>query len=115
MVVVEGVARSLDEDANIWEISKPVLQGWLNNEIGPKNRIDKILKTTTELLDKLPELPEMINRANKAMELLNSYDFMKNQNQNNEYEIKEKSSKLKKTYLIIGLLIIVIILLIVFK
>ena len=42
MVVVEGVARSLDEDANIWEISKPVLQGWLNNEIGPKNRIDKI-------------------------------------------------------------------------
>mgnify|MGYP006187026483 CR=1 FL=1 len=45
MVVVEGVARSLDEDANIWEISKPVLQGWLNNEIGPKNRIDK--KTDT--------------------------------------------------------------------
>ena len=115
MVVVEGVARSLDEDANIWEISKPVLRGWLNNEIGPKNRIDKILKTTTELLDKLPELPEMINRANKAMELLSSYEFIKNQNQSNEYEIKQKSSKLKKTYLIIGLLIIVIILLIVFK
>ena len=115
MVVVEGVARSLDEDANIWEISKPVLQGWLNNEIGPKNRIDKILRTTTELLDKLPELPEMINRANKAMELLNSYEFVKNQNQNNEYQINKGFLKLKKTYLIIGLLIIVIILLIVFK
>jgi ubiquinone biosynthesis protein len=115
MVVVEGVARSLDEDANIWEISKPVLQGWLNNEIGPKNRIDKILKTTTELLDKLPELPEMINRANKAMELLNSYEFIKNQNQNNEYQINKEFLKFKKTYLIIGLLIIVIILLIVFK
>jgi len=115
MVVVEGVARSLDEDANIWEISKPVLQGWLNNEIGPKNRIDKILRTTTELLDKLPELPEMINRANKAMELLNSYEFVKNQNQNNEYQINKEFLKLKKTYLIIGLLIIVIILLIVFK
>ena len=115
MVVVEGVARSLDEDANIWEISKPVLQGWLNNEIGPKNRIDKILRTTTELLDKLPELPEMINRANKAMELLNSYEFVKNQNENNEYQINKEFLKLKKTYLIIGLLIIVIILLIVFK
>ena len=115
MVVVEGVARSLDEDANIWEISKPVLQGWLNNEIGPKNRIDKILKTTTELLDKLPELPEMINRANKVMELLNSYEFVKNQNQNNEYQVNKEFLKLKKTYLIIGLLIIVIILLIVFK
>jgi ubiquinone biosynthesis protein len=115
MVVVEGVARSLDEDANIWEISKPVLQGWLNNEIGPKNRIGKILKTTTELLDKLPELPEMINRANKAMELLSSYEFIKNQNQNNEYQINKEFLKFKKTYLIIGLLIIVIILLIVFK
>ena len=115
MVVVEGVARSLDEDANIWEISKPVLQGWLNNEIGPKNRIDKISRTTTELLDKLPELPEMINRANKAMELLNSYEFVKNQNQNNEYQVNKEFLKLKKTYLIIGLLIIVIILLIVFK
>lgn len=115
MVVVEGVARSLDEDANIWEISKPVLQGWLNNEIGPKNRVDKILRTTTELLDKLPELPEMINRANKAMELLNSYELVKNRNQNNEYQINKEFLKLKKTYLIIGLLIIVIILLIVFK
>jgi ubiquinone biosynthesis protein len=115
MVVVEGVARSLDEDANIWEISKPVLQGWLNNEIGPKNRIGKILKTTTELLDKLPELPEMINRANKAMELLSSYEFIKNQNQNNEYQINKEFLKFKKTYLIISLLIIVIILLIVFK
>ena len=27
MVVVEGVARTLDEDANIWEISKPILEG----------------------------------------------------------------------------------------
>ena len=57
----------------------------------------------------------MINRANKAMELLSSYEFIKNQNQSNEYKIIQKSSKLKKTYLIIGLLIIVIILLIVFK
>jgi ubiquinone biosynthesis protein len=115
MVVVEGVARSLDEDANIWEISKPVLQGWLNNEIGPKNRINKILKTTTELLDKLPELPEMISRANKAMELLNSYEFIKNQNQNNGYQINKEFLKFQKNYLIMGLLIIVIILLIVFK
>ena len=32
MVVVEGVARSLDDDANIWDISKPILEGWLTRE-----------------------------------------------------------------------------------
>ena len=29
MVVVEGVARKLDPDTNIWDISKPILEDWL--------------------------------------------------------------------------------------
>ena len=32
MVVVEGVARKLDPEANIWEISKPVLEKWLKRQ-----------------------------------------------------------------------------------
>ena len=29
MVVVEGVARKLNPETNIWETSKPVLEKWL--------------------------------------------------------------------------------------
>ena len=29
MVVVEGVARKLYPETNIWEVSKPVLEDWL--------------------------------------------------------------------------------------
>ena len=29
MVVVEGVARKLDPNTNIWKLSKPVLENWL--------------------------------------------------------------------------------------
>ena len=32
MVVVEGVARSLDQEANIWQISRPVLEKWLRRK-----------------------------------------------------------------------------------
>ena len=31
MVVVEGVARKLYPETNIWEVSKPVLENWLKN------------------------------------------------------------------------------------
>ena len=37
MVVVEGVARSLDQEANIWQISRPVLEKWLREENKPKS------------------------------------------------------------------------------
>ena len=58
MVVVEGVARKLDPDANIWEISKPVLEKWLKETKDPINEIGNILKDTSEVLKKLPELPQ---------------------------------------------------------
>ena len=31
MVVVEGVARKLYPETNIWEVSRPVLENWLKS------------------------------------------------------------------------------------
>ena len=39
MVVVEGVARKLYPETNIWEVSKPVLEDWLKNLKSPKSTI----------------------------------------------------------------------------
>ena len=50
MVVVEGVARSLDDDANIWDISKPILEGWLTREKGPKATIEQAIHTTNDMM-----------------------------------------------------------------
>ena len=50
MVVVEGVARKLDPDANIWEISQPVLEKWLKETKDPIAEIGNILKDTSEVL-----------------------------------------------------------------
>ena len=35
MVVVEGVARNLDPNNNIWETSRPVLENWLRETKDP--------------------------------------------------------------------------------
>ncbi|MDE3116760.1 MAG: 2-polyprenylphenol 6-hydroxylase, partial [Pseudomonadota bacterium] len=34
MVVVEGVARGLDPDFDIWEASRPVVEGWMMDRLG---------------------------------------------------------------------------------
>ena len=57
MVVVEGVARKLNPDTNIWETSKPVLESWLKETKDPINTLNEGLKSTTEVIKRLPDFP----------------------------------------------------------
>ena len=42
MVVVEGVARSLDPDFDIWEASRPVVERWMIRQMGPEARLREV-------------------------------------------------------------------------
>jgi len=42
MVVVEGVARKLDPDTNIWNISSPILENWLKEVKDPINKANDL-------------------------------------------------------------------------
>ena len=55
MVVVEGVARKLNPNTNIWETSKPVLEKWLKETKDPINNLTDTLKDSAEVIKKLPE------------------------------------------------------------
>ena len=57
MVVVEGVARKLDPDANIWNISRPIIEDWLKETKDPINKAGEVINETSELLKRLPDLP----------------------------------------------------------
>ena len=70
MVVVEGVARRLYPETNIWEVSRPVLENWLKNLKGPKATLDKALNTSSEIIKRIPELPELMDRADYALKLM---------------------------------------------
>ena len=65
MVVVEGVARKLNPDTNIWDTSKPVLEKWLKESKDPVNNFKDTIKDTAEALKRLPELPEIMDKANQ--------------------------------------------------
>ena len=59
MVVVEGVARSIDPHSNIWEAAKPIVEGWIRENLGP-TQIARDLARTAKVLTRLgPRLPDL--------------------------------------------------------
>ncbi len=107
MVVVEGVARKLNLNTNIWKTSKPVLEKWLKETKDPINALTDTLKDSTEVLKRLPELPKIMDKANQALTYLASGNIP--QNSNSYSALKEKESEMKsfRNQSIIGLLLLV--------
>lgn len=60
MIVVEGVARSLDPGFNLWEVGRPVLEHWVRDMIGPEARVRDIAETVEETLRRLPRLLDQL-------------------------------------------------------
>jgi ubiquinone biosynthesis protein len=70
MVVVEGVARSIDPHSNIWEAAKPVVEGWIRQNLGPA-QVARDVASTAKVLTRLgPRLPglakELVMLAEEA-------------------------------------------------
>ena len=114
MVVVEGVARKLNPETNIWETSRPVLEKWLRETKDPINNFTETLKDSAEVLRKLPELPQMMEKANQALTFLASGQIPQNTNSYSAMKNKELEMKSFRNQSIIGLLLLVFIGFIVF-
>ena len=107
MVVVEGVARKLNPETNIWQTSKPVLEKWLKETKDPINSFKETLKDSAEALKKLPELPNLVEKANQALSYMASGQIP--QNSKSYSALKEKKLEMKsfRNQSIIGLLLLV--------
>ncbi len=63
MVVVEGVARSLDPHINIWDVARPVVESYIAENIGPKALLRDAVKTIRVLTRFGPKLPALAEAA----------------------------------------------------
>ncbi len=114
MVVVEGVARKLNPDTNIWTTSKPVLENWLKETKDPITAINETIQNTTEVIKKLPEFPEIMDKANQALTYLASGQIPQDSNSYNALNTKKTEMVAFRNQSIIGFLILVIFGLLVF-
>ena len=114
MVVVEGVARKLNPNTNIWTTSKPVLENWLKQTKDPMTTINETLQNTSEVIKRLPEFPEIMDKANQALTYLASGQIPQNSNSYTALNTKKLEMTAFKNQSIIGILILVIFGLLVF-
>lgn len=63
MVVVEGVARSLDPHINIWRVARPVVEGYIRENLGPRALARDLLRTARVLSRFGPRLPHLAQAA----------------------------------------------------
>ena len=114
MVVVEGVARKLYPETNIWEISRPVLEDWLKNIKSPKTTFDTALNTSAEIIKRIPDFPDLMDRADYALKLMAEGKLNLGIGNNKSLEIEQMKLKNFKNNIIIVFFGIVIITLLVF-
>jgi len=60
---IEGLGRELYPDLDLWRTAKPYLEEWYKERMGPKAKINKLLKNFPELAEQLPEIPTLVYKA----------------------------------------------------
>ncbi|MEG0820023.1 MAG: ubiquinone biosynthesis protein UbiB, partial [Brevundimonas sp.] len=67
MVSVEGVARRLNPDHDLWEAAKPVVERWIKRELGPQTQIKQ---TVEEALATLKALSQLVQNPSQSQTLV---------------------------------------------
>jgi ubiquinone biosynthesis protein len=63
MVVVEGVARTLNPDLNMWITAEPVVRGWIERKLGPLGKVEEATGSLGRMIFGLPAMLEDAQRA----------------------------------------------------
>ena len=114
MVVVEGVARKINPETNIWEVSRPVLENWMQSVKGPKSTFNRTIEISKDILQKIPDLPNVMDNANTTLQMIAEGKLNLNSLSGKNFEVEELKLKNLRNNIVIGILGIVIGLFIVF-
>jgi ubiquinone biosynthesis protein len=63
MVVVEGVARTLDPKLDMWAVADPVVREWIERNLGPAGRLEDVAEGAGEIGRFLGQVPSLLSRA----------------------------------------------------
>ncbi len=66
MVVVEGVARTLNPRLNMWTAAEPVVREWIERHLGPAGRVSEAARQA-RVLGRLPAMLEQAAEASRAL------------------------------------------------
>ena len=65
---IEGLGRQLDPNLDLWKTAKPFLERWTREQMGPRAFLRGMRKNIPFLMEKLPELPELLYTTLRKVE-----------------------------------------------
>lgn len=68
MVVVEGVARTLDPNLNMWSTAEPVIRTWIEGNLGPSGKVRDAGEALGAAVQALARTPDMLERIDALTE-----------------------------------------------
>ncbi|MCX7122704.1 MAG: 2-polyprenylphenol 6-hydroxylase [Gammaproteobacteria bacterium] len=68
LVNVEGLARKLAPEINMWLIARPILEKWMKSKLGWKSLLHRLKEQLPTLNERLPEIPHLIFQALKNVQ-----------------------------------------------
>jgi ubiquinone biosynthesis protein len=68
MVVVEGVARSLDPKLDMWSTAEPVVREWMARNLGPAGKLENAAHGAADLGRFIGNIPGLLTRGGRVLE-----------------------------------------------
>jgi ubiquinone biosynthesis protein len=72
MVVVEGVARSLDPKLDMWRTAEPVVREWMARYLGPAGKLENAALGMAEIGQFVGNVPGLLMRGARVLEQLDA-------------------------------------------
>ena len=72
MVVVEGVARSLDPKLDMWTTAEPVVREWIERHLGPVGKLEDAARGAGEVGRFLGDVPGLLTRGARIADQLDA-------------------------------------------
>jgi ubiquinone biosynthesis protein len=70
MVVVEGVARSLDPKLDMWSTAEPVVREWMTRHLGPAGKLEGAMQGAGEIGRFVGNVPGLLTRGVRVLDQL---------------------------------------------
>jgi ubiquinone biosynthesis protein len=67
MVVVEGVARSLDPKLDMWSTAEPVVREWMTRNLGPAGRLENVAQGASDIGRFVGNAPGLLTRGVRVL------------------------------------------------
>ena len=68
MVVVEGVARSLDPKLDMWSTAEPVVREWMTRNLGPAGKLEGAAQGVAEIGRFISKAPGLLTRGARLLD-----------------------------------------------